>query len=499
MGILVFFFFLLFFPFALIFRLRKTQKTKKINPPPSPPGLPLIGNMHQFDGAKPYEGLRKLSNKYGPLMLLKLGKRQVLVISSAKMAKQALKTHDLVFSGRPPLVVMQKVSYNGKDITFSTYGDYWREMKKLSVIHLFTQKRVQQFRPILDDGISSMIKEISNLASSSQVVNLTSMATNLASTYICRIAFGKKFNKEDQERKRFDPILREHQLIYAEFFVTDYLPSLSWIDKIMGKFARLDNNVKELSSFFQELIDDHLDPNRPETMKNDILDLLIQMKEDKTSSFDFTWDHIKAVLTDVFVAGTDTSSALIIWAMTTLMQNPSAMKKVQAEIRDVFDKKGGQWDEVLQELPYFDAVIKETIRLYPPTPVNLPRETIGSCNIDGWDIEPNTMVIFNAWAIARDPESWPNPDSFIPERFLNSSIDIKGNDFELIPFGAGRRQCPGMALGLSTTRVTLANLLYSFDWKLPSGVKIADIDTDAFPGATMHKRNPLYLMATKYA
>ncbi|CAI9104411.1 OLC1v1003074C1 [Oldenlandia corymbosa var. corymbosa] len=493
------FFFLLLIPLVVIFNHQKTQKTKSIHRPPGPPGLPFIGNFHQFDSAKPHEFLSKLSNKYGPLMSLKLGKVRVLVISSAKMAKEALKTHDLTFSGRPPLIVLQKVSYNGLDIVFAPYGEYWREMKKISLLHLFTMKRVQSFRPILDDEVSLLIKEIFDLTSSSQVINLSLMTLNLTSSYICRIAFGKKYDKEDQEKKRFDHLLQETQSIHGDFYFSDYLPSLGWIDKVLGKIARLDKNCRNLDLFYQELIEEHLSSNRPDTMKNDILDLLIQIKEEKISHLDLSWDHIKAVLMNVFIAGSDTSSALIVWAMTALMQSPSIMKRVQAEVRDMVEKKGGKWEEVLQELPYLDAVIKETLRLYPPTPLLLPRETLDYCNIEGFDIEPKTMVFINAWAIARDPTNWQNPTQFIPDRFLNSNVDVKGSDFELIPFGTGRRRCPGISLGLSTTKVTLAKLLYSFNWELPPGMKAEDIDTDGLPGATMHKRIPLCLLAKKYA
>ena len=204
---------------------------------------------------------------------------------------------------------------------------------------------------------------------------------------------------------------------------------------------------------------------------------------------------------NIFVAGTDTGAATIVWAMTALMKNPSKLKRLQVEIRDFAGKNGigtiGEDD--VEELHYLKAVIKEAMRLYPPVPLLVPRETIERCNIEGYEIQPKTLVHVNAWAIARDPECWENPDEFLPERFLDSDIDVKGKDFELIPFGAGRRGCPGISLGLATVELALANLLYSFDWELPSGMKIQDIDTDVSPGITMHKKHALCLVAKKYA
>ncbi|CAI9115190.1 OLC1v1016028C1 [Oldenlandia corymbosa var. corymbosa] len=508
-AMFLFFILLLLFPLVFILLLgqnqNKNSKNKIYRSPPGPPRLPLIGNLHQFANAKPnrHEYLRNLANEYGPgLISLKLGTVPVVVISSAKTAKEALKTHDLAFSGRKALVGSHKYSYNGLDVAFSQYGDYWREMKKVSVLHLFTQKRVRSFRPILEDEVSILIEEISDLSSNDQVINLSSMVMNLASTLICRIGFSMKYEKGEHQRRRFDRMLLELQAMSGGFFYSDYLPLLGWIDKLNGMFARLNKNFKELDLFYQELIDEHQSLKRPDTIRNDFLDLLLQIKQEKLAPFDVTWDHIKAMLKNIFVAGTDTSASLIEWAMTALMKNPSAMKRVQAEIRDLVWKKGSllTGEEILlQELPYLDAVIKETFRLYPPTPLLLPRETIQSCTVEGYDIEPKTMVFINAWAIGRDPECWQNPEEFDPERFLiNSNIDVKGNNFELIPFGTGRRICPAISLGLSTIKVTLANLLYSFDWELPSGMKLEEIDTTGLPGISSHKKLPLCLLAKKY-
>lgn len=148
----------------------------------------------------------------------------------------------------------------------------------------------------------------------------------------------------------------------------------------------------------------------------------------------------------MLVAGSDTSAAATVWAMTALIKNPKTMKKVQSEIRKSIGKKGIVNEEDVQNMPYLKAVIKEIFRLYPPVPLLVPRESMEKTILEGYEIRPGTIVHVNAWAIARDPEIWENPEEFIPERFLNSNIDYKGKDFELIPFGAGRRGCPGIQL-----------------------------------------------------
>nr|XP_027070513.1 cytochrome P450 83B1-like [Coffea arabica] len=491
--------FLLLLLFSILVSIGKKHKQlRNIRQPPGPPGLPFIGNLHQFDSEKAHEFLSQLSKKYGPLMSLQLGSVPVLVISSARMAKEALTTHDLVFSGRPASVGRQKLSYNRRDIAFSPYSDYWREMRKICVLQLFSLKRVQSFRPIREDEISSMIQKILNLSSSSQLVDLRTIIMSLTSTIICRVAFGKRYDEEGHERKRFDKLLQESQAMIGGFFISDYFPSFSWVDKFSGIVERLEKNFNELDLFYQELIQEHLNPNRPQSMKDDLLDLLIQLKEEQSSIIGLSWDHIKAILMDIFIAGTDTAAAAIIWAMTALMKSPSALKQVQAEVRKLVGEKGRVDEEDIQELPYLKAVIKETLRLYPPAPLLGPRETTQECTIEGYEIKYKTLVYINAWAIGRDPECWKSPDDFIPERFLNSNIDFRGQDFEMIPFGAGRRGCPGFSLGLATVEVALANLLYHFDWKLPFGMKAEDVDTEVMPGLTMHPKNALSLFAKKY-
>ncbi|PNX89813.1 cytochrome p450 83b1-like protein [Trifolium pratense] len=197
----------------------------------------------------------------------------------------------------------------------------------------------------------------------------------------------------------------------------------------------------------------------------------------------------------MLVAAIDTTSATLVWAMTALIRNPRVMKKVQEEIRNLGGKKDFLDENEIQNFPYMKAVIKESLRLYLPAPLLVPRESREQCTISGYNIPANTIVYVNAWAIQRDPNIWKNPEEFYPERFLESSINFLGQDFELIPFGAGRRICPGMSLGVASLEIILANLLFSFDWELPNGLVIEDIDDEMLPGITQHKKNPLCLVA----
>ncbi|KAK4396680.1 cytochrome [Sesamum angolense] len=210
---------------------------------------------------------------------------------------------------------------------------------------------------------------------------------------------------------------------------------------------------------------------------------------------------------DVYFASTDTIATTIVWAMTALIKNPSMLKKVQAELRSALPTLQNkamveEEDIVTARLPYFNSVIKETLRVYSTIPLLVPRETMKDCTIDGYEIPAKTLVHVNAWAISKDPELWKDPFEFKPERFLEDerifSLDLKGKDFGFIPFGAGRRGCPGITMALATLEITMANILYLFDWGLPDGVKREAIDNDISPGLTLHKKNPLLLVAKKF-
>ncbi|KAL8504025.1 hypothetical protein ACS0TY_022675 [Phlomoides rotata] len=483
-------------PIILIYLLNKYRKTaaEAAVPPPGPPRLPLIGNLHQFATASNLPiYLWQQSKKYGPIMQMKIGSVPILVISSPKLAKQVLKTQDLAFCSRPNFLGPRVLSYNCSDIVFSPYGEYWKEVRKITSTHLFSLKKIQSFCPIREDEINRMVAKISGLA----CVNLSEMAMVLGSSMIGRIAFGSRYNEQGFQTGRFDALLHEAQALLATFFVSDYFPAISWVDKVTGLKNRLDKTFKNLDSFYQELIDAHLEHKREE--EDDIVDVLIKLKEEKSSSIELNWDRIKALLTDIFIAGTDTSAASIVWTMTALIKAPNVMEKLQSEIRNLIGKKGKVDEDDLPKLPYLKAVINEVLRLYPPAPLLVPRETIDRCILEGYEIQPNTVVYVNAWAVARDPMCWKNPDEFLPERFLNNNIDVKGQYFEVIPFGSGRRICPGMFMGLVNIELTIANLLYSFDWELPPGIHAHDIDTDALRGITMHKKNALFLVPKEYA
>ncbi|KAI3736914.1 hypothetical protein L2E82_26902 [Cichorium intybus] len=468
--------------------------------PPGPPGLPIIGNLHQLDASNLADHLWRLSKRYGPLMSLRLGLVQTLVVSSAEMAKEVLKTRDLVFCTRPLLTGVKKLSYNSKDVASSPYNEYWREMRKICTLHLFSLKQVNSFGLVREDEVFAMIDTIKTGISTKQEVNLSEIVLILMTNIICRVAFSKRpygYSDELQpEARRFHELVLECQALLANFYYRDYFPLMGWLDKLNGSITRLEKNFKDMDECYQEIIDEHLNQNRPKEIQEDMVDILLQLKQDSDSSIEFTFDHIKGILMNILLGGAETSASAVVWAMTLLIKNPESLKKVQQEVRNVIGNKGKVQENDLYKLNYLKAVIKETLRMYPVAPLLIPRESRDRCVLDGYEIPKKTLVYVNAWAVGRDPKCWERPEEFKPERFVDSGVDYKGNNFELIPFGSGRRGCPGMSMGAVLVELALSNLLYSFDWEVPEGMK--EINTLPTFGTVSHKKDALRLVAKVY-
>ncbi|KAK8986972.1 hypothetical protein V6N11_055289 [Hibiscus sabdariffa] len=249
----------------------------------------------------------------------------------------------------------------------------------------------------------------------------------------------------------------------------------------------------EFDAFLDQVIQEHREHESGDQVSNrkDFVSIIMQLQKDRMYDLDLTQDNIKGVLLDMFIGGTDTTKATIEWTMAELLKHPIAMKKVQEEVRHVVGKESKVEMEDISKMGYLKCVIKETLRLHPASPLLAPRRTSASVKLGGHDIPSDTTVLINAWAIHRDPEWWEKPEEFIPERFENSSIDFQGQDFHYIPFGFGRRACPGLPFGIASAEYAVANLLYWFDWKLPAG---EDLDKNDVYGITLHMKTPLRVL-----
>lgn len=302
-------------------RMRKKKKKKA-----GPGGVPVLGNLLQFDKSEPLVYLQELHDKYGGVAYLRHGSTPVMVVSSARLAKEVLKRHD----NRPAVLGQQKLSYNGADIAFSPYDSHWKEMRRLCALHLFSPKQLLSFRPIREAQVARMISKLRSHHEAA--ANLSDMAMSLASNIICGVAFGKTYDDHEYEKKKLDKLVLEAQALMVSFYFSDQLKVFSWLDKFSGLLNRVDNNFKELDSFYQNLIDDHLTSKCNNTTNKDIIDLMIELKRDKPD--EITWEHVKGLLMNLFVAGTDTVAAALVWTMTGLMLRPDVMRKTQEHVRE---------------------------------------------------------------------------------------------------------------------------------------------------------------------
>ncbi|KAF7838259.1 cytochrome P450 71A1-like [Senna tora] len=473
----------------------KLTKRSKSNVPPSPPRLPLIGNLHQV-GSLPHRSLQTLSRKYGPLMLLHLGQTPTLVVSSSEIAKEITKAHDVVFSNRPLATGSKIFFYQGKDVGFSPYGEEWRQKRKICVLELLSLKRVQSFQFIREEEVAELVHNIrQKCGGGGSVVNLTQMMIETTNNIVLRCILGQKFDAPNGSAS-FGNVARKVMGQIVAFSVADFFPSLGWIDVVTGLIPKLKATLGELDAIFDDVIAQHksLKRNIESEQKKDFVDIMLQIQENGMPDCDLTNDHIKGILMDMFLGGSDTSSTAMEWAMAELMRNPTEMRKVQEEVRRVVGHKSKVEENDVKQMKYLGCVVKETLRLHPSLPLLVPRETRSSVKLCGYDIPSKTSVLVNAWAIQRDPQVWERAEEFIPGRFEDSEIDFKGQDFGYIPFGSGRKGCPGASFGVPMIELVLANVLYWFDWKLPSTAQ--DVDMNEAYGLSVTKKEPLHLHAT---
>ncbi|ESQ50599.1 hypothetical protein EUTSA_v10023132mg [Eutrema salsugineum] len=476
-----------------------SKKLKRWKLPPGPQKLPIIGNLHNVKELT-HTCFRNLSQTFGPVMLLRFGYVPVVVISSREGAEEALKTHDHECCSRPETVATKMLSYNFKDIGFAPYGEDWKALRKLAVIEFLNAKKLKSFRYIREEENVFLVKKLTESALTGSPVNLKKELFTLVASIVCRLAFGIDIHKcKFIDEHNVADLVHKFELLIDGFAFSDFFPGVGWlIDQISGKNKTLNNVFSELDTFFQDVLDEHLNPGRRVSETPDVVDVMVDVmkKQEKDGdSFKLTTDHFKGIISDIFLAGVNTSAVTLAWAMTELIRNPRVMKKVQEEIRtSLGDNKERITEDDLTELHYFKLVVKETFRLHPAAPLLLQRETMSDIKIQGYDIPAKTQMVINVNSIARDPKLWTNPDEFNPERFVDSSIDYKGLNFELLPFGSGRRICPGMMMGIANVEMGLLNLLYFFDWGLPEGKTVKDIDLEETGSVIVSKKATLELV-----
>ncbi|XP_022717889.1 cytochrome P450 71D10-like [Durio zibethinus] len=481
----------------MIARIVKALKAKKPSPKlPGPWKLPLVGNIHQLSGSLPHCTLRDLALKHGPLMHLQLGAVSTVVISSPEFAEEAMRKNDLAFASRPYQLAPGIISYDCTNIIFSPYGSYWRQLRKICVSELLSAQRVKSFKRVRDEMASNLIKTISSSQISSPI-NLSHKIFSLTYGITATVAFGTKC----KEQERFISIITEVNKLATGLTLADLYPSIKALQMISGIRPKLEKLHREADRILENVIAEHKERRTKENGRGgdekDIVDMLLDLQEHGNLDYPLSSNNIKSVILDIFAAGSETSSTIVEWSMSELLKNPRLMEKAKAEVRQVSNDKGYVDEEVFHELKFLKSVIKETLRRHNPVPL-IPRECRENCKLGGYEIPVKTKVLINSWAITRDPRYWNEPEIFNTGRFLNSSLDYKGTDFQYIPFGAGRRICPGISFALANIELQLAQFLYHFDWMLPNGMKYEDLDMTDAPGLTIRRKHDLFAIPIPY-
>ncbi|KAL0921502.1 hypothetical protein M5K25_008580 [Dendrobium thyrsiflorum] len=479
---------------VLILLIKKLTIHKTSNPsnfPPSPWKLPIIGNMHQLLGEAPHRRLQNLAKTYGPLFHLKLGEINLIVISSSEVVHDIFKTHDLKFASRPELMAGKIILYNYANFGLAPYGKTWSKLRKICIVEVLSLKRVMSFKLIREEEGNNIVEKI--MMAKSSPVNLSEMLLSLSNVTIARAAFGKG----STQQKRFLLAMKKTLENLSGLNVADMFPSWSFVGEISGLRHAMEQVHKEMDGVLNEIIEEHEAKKLDEDDKNeDVVDVLLRIKRNGEMDLPLTMENVKGVILDLFLAGSDTSSNTIVWAMTELIRHPKVMQKAQLEVRKVLNGKRILEEQDISKLPYLNQVIKESLRLHPPAPLLLPRLCRETVELAGYIIPAGSRVLINAWAIMRDPKYWKDPEIFRPERFEETTLDFGVANFEFIPFGGGRRICPGVTFALASMELWLAQLLFYFDWELPGGRSIQDLDVEEACSLSLTRKNDLFLVGT---
>lgn len=488
------------FLIILIFFLSKKTTKASGKLPPGPRKLPIIGNIFQLAGDVQHRVITDLSKKYGPVMHLQLAEIPVLVVSSSSVAKEVMTTHDLAFANRAQLQGSKIILEGCKDVVFNEYDDYWRQMRKICALELLNTRKVSSFHSIREDEGWKLVESIKNSLDSP--INLTHKFGSLTNAITCRASIGQRSKYQDELVHLIDTMTA----LGNGFDIATLFPSYRFLHNINGLTSKLLKIRSRMHEIFYNIIKEH-EEKRAKTTKDDnggvvgeedLVDVLLRVEEKGGLQFPITSKNIQGIICDMLTAGTETAAMVLDWAVSELVRNPKVMEKAQTEVREAFKGKTKIREADLKDLSYLKLVIKETLRLHPPAPLSLPRECREQCEVEGYTIPVRTKLILNVWAIHRDPAYWQNAESFEPERFMNKSFDFHGTNPNFIPFGGGRRSCPGIAFGIATIELPLALLLYHFNWQLPNGSKPEDLDMNGVLGTTLKRKTSLLLRATSW-
>ncbi|KAF3453127.1 hypothetical protein FNV43_RR03561 [Rhamnella rubrinervis] len=473
--------------FSIRFLFSNKQHSKKL--PPGPKGWPVLGALPLL-GSMPHVTLAKMAKKYGPVIYLRMGTCNMVVASTPDAARAFLKTLDLNFSNRPPNAGATHLAYDAQDMVFADYGPRWKLLRKLSNLHMLGGKALDDWAHVREVELGHMLRAMYDSSKRGEPVVVPEMLTYSMANMIGQVILSRRvFVTKGSESNEFKDMVVELMTSAGFFNIGDFIPSIAWMD-LQGIERGMKRLHRRFDVLLRKMIDEHTASAHERKGKPDFLDIVMANRENSEGER-LSMTNIKALLLNLFTAGTDTSSSIIEWSLAEMMKNPTILKKAHEEMDRVVGRERRLQESDLQKLPYLQAICKETFRKHPSTPLNLPRVSTQACEVNGYYIPKNTRLSVNIWGIGRDQMFGKTHCNSLRRGFnrKNAKIDPRGNDFELIPFGAGRRICAGTRMGIVLVEYILGTLVHSFDWKLPADV--VELDMEESFGLALQKSVPL--------
>ncbi|KAF7825840.1 cytochrome P450 82C4-like [Senna tora] len=474
--------------------------------PELPGALPLIGHLHLLGAQVPLAHIfSSLAHKYGPIFTLRLGAYPALVVSTQEAIKECFTTNDKILAVRPKSSHGVYFGYNFAGFGFAPDGPYWRKLRKLVMLELLSPRRVESFKHVHESETSTFIRELylylgDNASYGGIVINewLEKLTFNVITQMVAgKRYFGNLQDVNDEEAHRVVKLIKDFMHISGEFVPSDLIPFLGWF-RYEGRVLKSMKKIgKDLDELVTSWVEEH-DVKRRENgvsddEKQDFMDFMVSVIEEDDDTLGHSRDTIiKANVLNLILAGADTTSINMTWMLSLLLTNKHALKRAQEEIDVHVGKQRWAQTSDIRNLTYLQAVAKETLRLYPPGPLLVPHEASQDCTISGYLIPKGTRVFANVWKLHRDPSIWSQPERFEPERFISNN---NNNNFEYLPFGCGRRACPGSALAMQVSLLTMARLLQGFEIREANNGD-GGVDMKEGMGITLPKATPLHVLLT---
>ncbi|CAF2041381.1 unnamed protein product [Brassica napus] len=446
--------------------------------PPSPPSLPIIGHLHLLFSLLLHKSLQKLSSKYGPILYLRVFNVPIVLVSSVSIAYEIFRAQDMNVSTRTFPTNEGSLFFGSSNFTTAPYGDYWKFINKLITTKLLGPQALERSRGVRADEVNRFYLDLVDKAVKKESVEIAEEAMKLISNNMCKMLMGKSLSEYD-ESERVRGLLTETDVLLKKFFLAAILRkplAMLGISLFKKDFESITRRYDEvLEKIIVEYEERHKDYNQSSEMLDVLLLEACQGKKARHNN-KITRNHIKSLFVDLFVAGTETSTLNIQWTMAEIFNNPKVLERLREEIDLIVGKTRLVQETDLANMPYLQAVVKEALRLHPPGPLVI-RTFSDRCKVGGFDVLEKTTLLVNSYAVMRDPYLWEDPEEFKPERFLPASPRSGGQEDEMIkdevlkyiPFGSGRRGCPGSNLAYLSAGTAIGVMVQCFDWKIEGG------------------------------